>query len=95
MFVIDHKENVLLFNQKIVADKTKVLMLLQVSHWPIKLQHKLFSPWKVHVRMHKTLVYELKLIARVSSPSTRNNIVVPGWGEFAGDNYWIASKRKL
>ena len=29
-----------------------------VSQWPIKSQHKLFSPQKVHVRMHESLMYE-------------------------------------
>ena len=66
-----------------------------LSHWPIKLQHELFSPRKVHVRMHKSLVYELNLIAGVSSPSTWNNIIDPGWGEYAVDNYQIASERQL
>ena len=26
-----------------------------LSNWPIKLQHKLFSPQKMHVRMHEKL----------------------------------------
>ena len=45
--------------------------------------------------MHKSLVYKLNLIAGVSSPSTRNNIIDPGWGEYAVDNYRIALKRQL
>ena len=44
--------------------------------------------------MHKSLVYKLNLIAGVSSPSTCNNIIDPGWGEYAVDNYRIASKRQ-
>ena len=45
--------------------------------------------------MHESLVYKLNLIARVSSPSTRNNIIDPRWGEYAVDNYRITSKRQL
>ena len=45
--------------------------------------------------MHESLVYELNLIAGVSSPSTRDNIIDPGWGEYAVDNFRITSKRQL
>ena len=39
-----------------------------LSHWPIKLQHELFSPRKVHVRMHKSLVYEIDFNGRGELP---------------------------
>ena len=62
----------------LMLEETRALMLKEtralMSHWPIKLQHKLFSPQKVH----ESLVCKLKLIAGVSSLSTRNSIIVPG-----------------
>ena len=64
-----------------------ILTYLKLSQWPIKSQHKLFSPQKVHVRMHESLMYEICFNGRVSSPSTSNNIIYPGWGEYAVDNY--------
>ena len=66
-----------------------------MSHWLIKLWQKLFSPQKVHIQMHESLLYELNLIAGLSSPSTCNNIIYPGGGEYAVDNYRIASRRQL
>ena len=40
-------------------------------------------------------MHELKLIAGVSSPSTRNYIIIPGWVEYAVDNYQMALRRQL
>ena len=57
-----------------------------LSHWPIKLQHKLFSPWKVHVRMHESLVYETEFNWRVSSPSTVQTIILSIPGE--ANTWW-------
>ena len=50
-----------------------------LSHWPIKLQHQtIFSAKSACTNVRKLTVENgLKLIAWVSSPSTRNNISVP------------------
>ena len=42
-----------------------------------------------------SFMYDLNLIAGVSSPSTRHNIVSSGRDEYAEVNYQIASKRQL